>query len=232
MDICQEVAVTKDKEAGERFACLVGIVDVLRSEKGCPWDREQTEKEVKEFLLEEVHELILGINQGDVEEVKEEIGDVILLTVFLARIFKERDQFTISEALEGVNSKLIRRHPHVFGDLSLDDSQEVIRNWTRIKDKEKEEKGKDRGVWASVPIGAPSLFQYFTYLKEMRKRGQAVEVDLSAETARLKELLSGKIGTRELVEVLRGVVHIAFSLGINPEVAFLDFVQSLRARNA
>ena len=231
MDICREVAVTKDKEAGERFACLVGIVDTLRSERGCPWDREQTENDVKEFLLEEVHELISGISLGDVEEIKEEIGDVILLAVFLARIFKERGEFTISEALEGVNSKLIRRHPHVFGDLKLEDSQEVVKNWTRIKDKEKGERGKDQGVWASVPVGAPSLFQYFTYLKEMRKRNRAVEVDLEAETARLKELLSGKIGTRELVEILRGVVHIAFSLGINPEVVFLDFVQSLRARN-
>jgi len=101
--------------AGKKFQRLVQILDTLRSENGCPWDKEQDEKSIAHYFLEEVYEAVEAISKDDTKTLAEELGDVLMEIVFLARIYKEKEKFTIFDVLEGINQKMIRRHPHVFG---------------------------------------------------------------------------------------------------------------------
>ncbi len=230
MDICRQVVGTEDKHLGNLFACLVGIVRVLRSDRGCPWDRKQTLEDTKEFLLEEVYELVSALSKEDWKEVEEEVGDLLLLAVFVSQIGRERRLFSLKNALQEVVEKLVRRHPHVFGDLSLEDAEQVIENWTRIKDQEKRSKGKSGGVWDSVPICAPALFQYYTYLKEKKKRKEAVVVDEESVKSKLIELLSSpNLSEEDLANALFRLVEICYIKGVDPELLLLQRIMSLRS---
>ncbi len=232
MDICHQIVDIDDKELGKLFACLIALVRLLRSDKGCPWDRKQTVDDVKEFLLEEVYELISALSNKDWEETQEEIGDVLLLAVFLTQIGKENEIFSLRGALEEVIDKLIRRHPHVFGDLSLSDANEVIANWTKIKEQEKKKKGKKSGPWESVPMHAPSMFQYYTYLKELKKRGKQ---ELVREEASIKQELVSIFSKEDLTEIdltkaLANLVEICYLNGMDPEMLFLRQILKMRSQ--
>jgi len=126
----------------EQFARLVDIIAKLRGENGCPWDKEQTLQSLKPFLIEEAHEVIEAIDNEDPEGLKEELGDVLMQVVMQAQLAKEQGMFDIEDVLSHVCEKLIRRHPHVFGNLKFNNSQEVIAHWKIIKKKEKEAKLK------------------------------------------------------------------------------------------
>ena len=122
------------KNAGKKFEQLVEILDTLRSEEGCPWDREQDEKSIANYFLEEVYEAVDAISAGEARSLAEELGDVLMEVVFLARIFKEKESFSIADALEGINQKMIRRHPHVFEQKQISTSEEVINEFIKSKD--------------------------------------------------------------------------------------------------
>ena len=126
------------RNAGKKFKKLVEIMDTLRSEQGCPWDREQDEKSISNYFLEEVYEAIDAITSKDAKTLAEELGDVLMEVVFLARIYKEKRKFTITNVLEGINQKMIRRHPHVFGQKDIKTSERVLDEWQRQKKEEKE----------------------------------------------------------------------------------------------
>lgn len=119
------------------FEQLLHIINQLRSEQGCPWDRKQTPETLKQYLLEECQELLEAIDQHQHEAICEEIGDVLFLLVFLMSIYAERNQFTATDALQGIISKMIRRHPHVFAGLPVTDEQDLKAQWQRIKAQEK-----------------------------------------------------------------------------------------------
>jgi len=124
----------------EQFARLVDIIAKLRAEDGCPWDREQTLQSLKPYLLEETYEVIEAIDKEDFEGLKEELGDLLIQVLMQAQLAKEKGVFEIQDVLTYVSEKLTRRHPHVFGDLKLNNSQEAIAQWQAIKKKEKETK--------------------------------------------------------------------------------------------
>ncbi len=216
----------EEKKAKELFLRLIEIVSILRSDKGCPWDRRQTERDVEKFLLEEVYELVDAIEKEDVEEIKEEIGDVILLCVFLARICEEKGLFDIGDSLAEVVDKLIRRHPHVFGDEKIDDPDDVIKNWTKIKEKEKKEKGKKDGIWSSVPLASPSLFQMAVLFDEFKKRGREISINESEVREKF-----GFIGDCEdiPVDILCEIIFLAGFLlykgGKDPEITFRNYLR-------
>ncbi|NLX19015.1 MAG: nucleotide pyrophosphohydrolase [Desulfobulbus sp.] len=128
----------KDNETCSEFAQLVSIVTTLRSDNGCPWDKKQTSHSLKKYLLEECQELIEAIDNGNAEEICEETGDLLFILTLLTKIFSEERKFTISDVLSAVNKKMIRRHPHVFGDVEITDEQELRRQWQRIKEQEKQ----------------------------------------------------------------------------------------------
>ena len=122
------------------FERLINIMARLRGPAGCPWDKEQTHQSLKPYLIEEAYELLEAIDCNDDSEIKEELGDLLLQVVFHAQIASEENRFTIDDIAEAIADKLIRRHPHVFGDTQADTPDEVIKNWEAIKAEEKPDK--------------------------------------------------------------------------------------------
>src|SRR6202050_4872443 len=145
---------------GERFERLVGIMARLRAPGGCPWDREQNFDTIKPYLLEETYEVFDAIDQRDWQGLAEELGDLMLQAVFLARKAAEEGKFCIDDSLDAISEKLIRRHPHVFGDGTAKTSDDVKRRWDEIKADEKKDQGKPLGGRLdSVPRNLPALVE-------------------------------------------------------------------------
>ena len=153
----------QDRAAGEAFARLVATMRRLRAPDGCPWDREQTIASLKPYLLEETYEVMDAIEREDWAALSEELGDLLLQPVFQAEIAASEGHFTITEPLEAIVEKLIRRHPHVFGTVEAETSDEVLRNWEQIKRGEKARKAEAKGerdhasMLDSLPRALPAL---------------------------------------------------------------------------
>jgi tetrapyrrole methylase family protein/MazG family protein len=156
-----------------RFPELVGIMSRLRAPDGCPWDREQTPKTLRKYFIEETYEAIEAIDNDDPELLCEELGDVLLQVVFHAQLAAEKDDFNIDDVTDGIVSKLVRRHPHVFGDVNVEESAEVLRNWEKIKKEEKKSLKSPRRDSAldGVPKGLPALMQAMEISKRAAKVG-------------------------------------------------------------
>ena len=144
-------------EAG--FARLVEIMARLRAPDGCPWDREQTFDTIKPYLLEETYEVMDSIDARDWDGLADELGDLLLQVVFFSQMAKEAGYFDVTDAIEAINSKLVRRHPHVFADGDAKTSDEVLRKWDEIKAGEKATKAKPKGLLAGVPRSLPALME-------------------------------------------------------------------------
>ena len=125
---------------------LVDIIAVLRSEKGCPWDREQTHKSLRPNMLEEAYEAVDAIDDNDISNLREELGDVLLQVVLHAQIAKDNNEFDIEDVAKELSDKLIHRHPHVFGTASVNSAEDVVENWDKLK---KEEKCKRYNLYRS-----------------------------------------------------------------------------------
>jgi MazG family protein len=148
------------KTAGEKFQQLVGIMARLRAPGGCPWDREQTFDSIKPFTLEETYEVLDAIDRRDWNDLAEELGDFLLQAVFYAQMASEQDLFRIEDALDAINQKLTRRHPHVFGDETAQSAGDVKKIWGAVKAAEKRDKGKaEEGLLHSVPRALPALVE-------------------------------------------------------------------------
>ncbi|HXK01691.1 MAG TPA: nucleoside triphosphate pyrophosphohydrolase [Verrucomicrobiae bacterium] len=146
--------------AGEKFQRLVAIMARLRAPGGCPWDREQTFDTIKPFTLEETYEVLQAIDDRDWDELAEELGDFLLQAVFYAQMAAEQNLFRIETALDAINEKLIRRHPHVFGEESARSADDVKQIWGRVKEGEQKAKGKaTAGLLDGVPRALPALVE-------------------------------------------------------------------------
>lgn len=210
--------------AGKKFQRLVQILDTLRSEKGCPWDREQDEKSIANYFLEEVYEALEAINRKDAKALAEELGDVLMEVVFLARIYKEKGSFAISGVLEGINQKMIRRHPHVFGKKHLESSKKVLDEWNRQKKEEKERRSLFNGRVKNLP----SLLDAFQIGQKVSAYGfdwknalealQKVREEFSELEGALKEKREKEI-VQEMGDILFSLANVSRLLGINPEIA-------------
>ena len=152
----------------EAFNRLVTIMDELR--EGCPWDKKQTIQTLRQLTLEEVYELADAITAEDWNGIREELGDLLLHIVFYARIGREQQQFTLDEMINGISDKLVARHPHVYGDVKVNNEEDVKRNWESLKIKE----GK-RSILSGVPKGLPAL------IKAMRLQEKAKQVGFEWE---------------------------------------------------
>jgi len=139
-------------EASQNFEDLVNIVKILRKE--CPWDRKQTHDSIKDNLIEEAYEAVEAIDNSDFEELKKELGDLLLHVVFHSRMATETNSFDIEDVIYSIQEKLIRRHPHVFGDADAEDERKVAENWEAIKKKE----GKE-SVLDGIPNNLPALIK-------------------------------------------------------------------------
>ncbi|PPD57836.1 nucleoside triphosphate pyrophosphohydrolase [Dehalogenimonas etheniformans] len=204
------------------FQTLVNIIDRLRAPDGCPWDREQTHLSVRDSLLEECYEVLEAIDSGDKIELKTELGDLLMQVVFHSKIAAENGDFTIGNVIEGIVTKLIRRHPHVFGDREAKDAGEVLRRWEDIK---KAEKPTRESMLDGVPIAMPAL----AYSEEVQGRVARVGFDwkddqgvidkLVEEIAELKEAATGAEREAEFGDVLFTLVNYARRQGIDAESA-------------
>ncbi|MFQ6027082.1 MAG: nucleoside triphosphate pyrophosphohydrolase [Dehalococcoidia bacterium] len=148
------------------FQTLIDIVARLRAPGGCPWDREQTHESLKRTLLEECYETLEAIDQGTPQLLAEELGDLLVQVAFHADIARESGDFTLADVLTSINGKLVRRHPHVFGDVQVSDAREVERNWERIKEQERAEQGERKSPVEGIPKNLPAL----TYAQLMQDR--------------------------------------------------------------
>ena len=163
-----------DSTAGEKFQKLVDIMARLRAPGGCPWDREQTFDTIKPYTLEETYEVLDAIDRRAWDDLAEELGDFMLQAVFYAEIASEQGLFGLADVLDGVNGKLIRRHPHVFGEESAESAGDVKRIWGEVKAGEKKEKGTgDAGLLGSVPRALPALVE----AQQIASRAAAVGFD-------------------------------------------------------
>jgi MazG family protein len=160
--------------AGEKFQQLVAIMARLRAPDGCPWDREQTFDSIKPYTLEETYEVLQAIDQRDWPELAQELGDFMLQAVFYGQMASEQNLFRIEDALDAINQKLIRRHPHIFGDQSAASAEDVKRIWGEVKSAEKKDKGKSaEGLLSGVPRALPALVE----AQQIATRAAAVGFD-------------------------------------------------------
>src|ERR1700754_3032910 len=147
-----------ENNVGMKFQRLVEIMAKLRAPGGCPWDREQTFDSIKRYTLEETYEVLDAIDARDWPAVAEELGDFILQAVFYAEMAREQGLFNIDDSLHSINEKLIRRHPHIFGDAIANTSGEVLKRWDEIKKAEKQERGqRDASILDGVSRAQPAL---------------------------------------------------------------------------
>lgn len=225
------------------FDKLMGTMRRLRGVGGCPWDKEQTHKSLTPYLIEECYEAVAAIQKDDTAELKEELGDVLLQVVFHSVIAEENDEFTIEDVIEGINQKLILRHPHVFSDEKLSTANEVLENWDKLKSREREKRGKisqqENSILDKVSIGFPALMEAFKLTKEAAKVGfdwkQTGHVfdKLSEEIEELKEAIfigEGQKIEEEVGDLLFVVVNLARKLGVEPETALKEANKKFRQR--
>jgi MazG family protein len=223
---------------GTRFERLVEIMRRLRAPDGCPWDRQQTHASLRPFVLEETYEVLEAIDSGTPADLCEELGDVLFEAVFLARLSEEAGDFTITDAIDAICDKLVRRHPHVFdrpeGSEPLT-SDEVVERWEVLKAREREAAGQPRETRASVLEGVPKTLPALLRAYEVSARAASVGFDWSgpadvvgkieeeaAELRRAVEAGSPENGDRteeEMGDLLFAIVNLARKLGVEPESA-------------
>jgi tetrapyrrole methylase family protein / MazG family protein len=220
--------------AGEKFQKLVEIMARLRAPGGCPWDREQTFDSIKPYTLEETYEVLDAIDRRDWSGLAEELGDFLLQAVFYAEIAEEAGHFAIGDSLDAINAKLIRRHPHVFGEETASTAGDVKRIWGEVKAAEKKKEGREGGLLDSSPRALPALVE----AQQITSRAAGVGFDwqnADQVIAKLDEELAEFAEARrnaspaeledELGDLLFVLVNLARFVQVDPE-------QALRKTNA
>jgi tetrapyrrole methylase family protein/MazG family protein len=218
------------------FQRFVDVVAQLRAPDGCPWDREQTHASLKRYLLEEGYEVLEAIDSEDPEKLSEELGDLMLQVLMHAQIAREAGYFDLRDVIGTIVEKLVRRHPHVFGDLSVEDADEVLRNWDAIKQQEKPER---TSVLDGVPRELPALMKALEVSKRVVRVGfewpklDDVLAKLDEEVAELRAELphGGRERLRdEIGDLLFTVVNVARWLKVDPEEALRQMVERFSRR--
>ncbi len=208
-----------------QFATLVDIIARLRAPNGCPWDRKQTHSSLRENLLEECYEVLEALDEGDAGKLCDELGDLLMQIVFHARIAVEAGEFELGDVVKGINTKLIHRHPHIFGSLKVKDAEEVALNWETLK---REERGTDTSMLASVPKQMPAL----GYSQAIQRRVAQVGFDwedvdgvidkLAEEVSEFKQAPSQEQKAQEFGDLLFTLANIARRLGIDLEASLRE----------
>ena len=209
---------------------LIDIVEILRSPGGCPWDIEQDHKSIRRDFLEETYEVIEAINKEDRDGLLEELGDVLLQVVFHAQIEREKNSFDLNDVADGVCKKMIERHPHVFGDVNAETSEQVLENWDVIKKQTKSQKSQTESM-LSIPREFPALMRADKVQKKAAKVGfDWASVDgaldkVSEELEELKEAITMGVvdnANEELGDLLFSVVNVSRFISVDSEEALTN----------
>lgn len=210
------------------FDELVKIMETLRAPGGCVWDREQTHETLMPFIIEESHETIDALDSGDRGWAVEELGDLLLQVIFNCQVAKEAGEYSIQDVLKELNEKLIRRHPHVFRDMTIETSEELEKVWEEIKKKEKEAKRQRREVRSMSPMFKKNIAHVLLKKKRFFEEKGEINADLISE----KDIPisdSADPETRAGDLILKGLL-LAFSEGIEPERALWNAVKRTKER--
>ena len=211
------------KEQLEAINRLMDTLDVLRVK--CPWDAKQTNETLRPNTIEEVYELAQALLADDTQDIKKELGDVLLHILFYSKIGDEKGQFDIADVADAINDKLVFRHPHVFGDVHVDGTDDVLKNWEQIKLKEK---GGNKTVLSGVPEALPALVKAFRIQEKAANIGfdwedkSQVWDKMNEETVEVKEAIAGNSESEieaEFGDLLFSLVNAARLYGVNPENA-------------
>lgn len=198
----------------------------LRGLDGCPWDRKQTLADLKPYIIEEAYEVVDAIDRSDREALREEVGDLLLQAVFLTEITREEGTFDVYDSIGAIHDKLVRRHPHVFGDTKADDAEEVLVNWEKLKSEER--KAENKSLLSGVPQSMPALLKASRLTEKASRVGfdwrrtEDVFEKLDEETEELRQAVAA--GDRaamaeEVGDLLFTIANIARKIGVNPEEA-------------
>ena len=206
----------------DQFERLIHIMDDLRA--GCPWDKKQTFQSLRNLTIEETYELADALLEEDLDEIKEELGDIMLHMVFYAKIAEEKGAFTIGDALAGICEKLIKRHPHIYGDVRADDEETVKRNWEQLKLRE----GK-KSVLQGVPKSLPAMVKAYRMQEKTKQVGfewdtveqvwDKVAEEMQEFQETLQQDLSQEKKEEEFGDILFSLINYARFQGIDPETA-------------
>ena len=209
-------------ETAEKFGELKEIIAKLRGDGGCPWDREQTHISLRPYLIEESHEVLEALEDGDPPKICEELGDLLLQIMLHAQIAAEAGQFTIDDVIEGINAKLIHRHPHVFGGTHAKDAVEVRHNWEALKYAERR---NEESILSGVPRSMPAL----SYSTSIQRRAAGVGFDwdktediLEKVTEEVNEIIKAPDTdekSKEFGDLLFALVNLARRLNIDLETS-------------
>jgi tetrapyrrole methylase family protein/MazG family protein len=224
----------------EQLAGLIRLVATLRGENGCPWDRKQTPHSITNYLTEETYELMDAIEGGRPAAVCEELGDVVFHVFFIARIFEENGQFTISDVIRQITEKMIRRHPHVFGNDRVDGTEAVRKRWHEIKKQEKAAVGGTvASLLDSIPVQLPALMRAYRISERAGRAGfdwtdiGGVMQKVEEEWAEFKEAVSEKNpenAALEFGDILFTLTNVARFARIHPETALVASVKKFERR--
>ena len=219
----EQIKAFKEKE-NYTLADIRELVEILRSKDGCAWDREQTHKSVRNAMIEETYEFIEGLDKNDETLMKEELGDVMFQVFFHARIAEEDGSFNIDDIADEICKKMVLRHPHVFRDVSVKDSSEVLKNWETIKKAEKSRDTLEKQL-ESVSSALPSLIRAEKLLSRCKKEGVAVERDPEKLIRNITEraaALTPNTDSAQIGELLFAVTNLSYALKINSEQALYE----------
>jgi tetrapyrrole methylase family protein/MazG family protein len=209
-------------EVLKRFDALVEVIATLRAPGGCPWDRKQSHASLRENLLSECYEVLEALDEGDADKLRGELGDLLMQIVLHAQIAREAGEFELGEVIEGINQKLIHRHPHVFGSRKVKDAEEVMHNWEELKEEEREE---------GVPMleSVPRIMPALGYAHEIQRRASWVGFDwedisgiidkLAEEVGEFQRAESQEEKASEFGDLLFTLANIALRMGIDAEAA-------------
>ena len=223
----------RGEAAGAWFEKLVRVMARLRAPGGCPWDREQTHATLRTYLIEEAYEVLEALDGADDVKFAEELGDLLLQVVFHAQMADEEGRFTIVDVIREIYEKMIRRHPHVFGEKQAKDAAEVLRNWEIIKKEERQAKGAveeetAESVLDGVPRSLPALLEGYQLTRKAARIGfdwenvGGIFEKLQEETEELRQVLEKRGGKEiegEVGDILFAAVNLARFLKIDPEIA-------------
>ena len=205
-----------------KFTSLREIIARLRAPDGCPWDRKQTHSSLREYLLEETYEALEALDAGNNSELCQELGDILLQIMLHSQIAAENKEFALEDVIRNINLKLIRRHPHVFGDVQVKDADEVVQNWEAIKKKERQ---SQVSMLDSVPKQMPAL----AYSQDIQRRAAQIGFDwenidgvidkLTEEVQEFKQSVNLEEKTDEFGDLFFTLVNVARRMGVEPESA-------------
>lgn len=232
-DTCFYIPVLAEGTAFESFH---EIVAHLRAPNGCPWDREQTHQSLRTHLLEESYETLEAIDSGDFASMREEFGDLLLQIVLNAQIASEEGQFNMNDVVKGIHDKIVRRHPHVFGEVEVGGVKDVLTNWEKLKEKERGKKKEEKGLLDGAPLSLPALTQAQEYQDRAARVGfdwpeiEGVLDKVREEIEEIKAAQNLEEATAELGDLFFVLVNLARWRKVDAESALREANMKFKKR--